>query len=407
MVAPAREARVRPDYPGIATMTGSRLGVLAVIDGYRLTGPARQLLASADRFPNTRVTLAVFQRSATPTPFMAAVRRAGVPMVAVGDRFPGDSRTALALARLAARPEIDILQTHGYKANVLARLVARRVRRPWVAFLHGDTRENWKVRVYFALERRAVSHADRVIVVSHAMARQMAARGIPTSRIRVVHNACLVEPHLDGEVAAWRPGAPPVIGVIGRLSPEKGIDVALRVQALVVRHCREARLWVVGEGGERARLEKMAGGLGIAGAVEWLGYQDDPASLYREMAVLLMPSRSEGLPNVALEAMAYGLPVVATAVGGVPEVIADGRTGFLAPAEDVEGLADRVVRLLEDASLRRRLGRQGQEEVRDRFSLGARVRALARIYEEVIADQRGGLPTASTAGIAEPGPEAA
>jgi len=367
-------------------ITGSRIGVLAVMDGHRVTGPARQLLASAipSLWARAVITLGIFQRSVGPTPFITAARCLKVPMVVVRDRFPGDPRTALALAARARAPGIDILQTHGYKANVLARFLAPRLGRPWVAFLHGETWENWKVRAYFALERLAVLRADRIVVVSHNMARRVMAWGVPRTKIRVVHNACLIEGSVHHHLPAWRPEASPLVAVIGRLSPEKGVDVALRVHHLVARNCPEAQLLIAGEGPETVKLQRSTERLGIGSSVQWLGYQEDLSNLYRQIAVLLIPSRSEGLPNVALEAMAHGVPVVATAVGGVPEIISDGHNGFLAPSEDVEGLASRVIQLLEDASLRRYLGHRGREDVASRFSPEARVQALAEIYHEVL-----------------------
>jgi glycosyltransferase involved in cell wall biosynthesis len=367
-------------------MTASRVGVLAVMDGHRITGPARQLLAAArpGRCANARITLGIFQRPAAATPFVAGARREDIPVIVLRDRFAGDPRTARALAALAARPETQILQTHGYKANVLAALAVRTARRPWIAFLHGETWENWKVRAYFALERLAVQRADRIVVVCHRMAAALRARGVPDARVRVVHNACLVAPS-EGEHAAPDGAAPRVVGVVGRLSPEKGVDIALRVQQRLARRAPDARLWIVGEGPDRARLHAQAEQLGIAPAVDWLGYRDDMGALYRRMSVLLIPSRSEGLPNVALEAMAYGIPVVATAVGGVPEVVADGRTGFLTPPGDVEGLAARVLRLLENATLRRQLGTAARREATTRFSPDARGRALAELYQELVA----------------------
>lgn len=363
--------------------------MLAVIDGYRVTGPARQLLAQATGSRDlARITLAIFQRAPDVTPLVRAARRLQIPAFAVPDRFPGDPRTALAFARLAAQPGIEILQTHGYKANVLAALIAPSVRRPWVAFVHGDTWENWKVRAYFALERLAIRRADRIVVVCHQMARALGAQGIPAEKIRVIHNACLIDAIPEPDIATWTADTPPIVGVVGRLSPEKGVDAACRVHQRVVRCYPGARLWVVGEGPEKARLQRDAERLGIASSVNWFGFQEDPGPLYRQMAVLLIPSRSEGLPNVALEAMAHGVPVVGTAVGGVPEVVGDAGTGFVVPPGDVEALASRVLQLLRDAALRRQLGRQAREAASSRFSPAVRHRNLARLYEEMVAARR-------------------
>src|SRR5262249_49894014 len=171
--------------------------------------------------------------------------------------------------------------------------------------------------IYSALERLVVRRADCVIVVSHDMARKVVERGISPTKVRVVHNACLLT--CENDVPSWKAEAPPLIGVFGRLSPEKGIDLALRVHSLVLQRLHKAQLLIAGEGPECARLQRYSEQLGIASSVCWLGYREALAELYPRLSVLLIPSRSEGLPNVALEAMAYGIPVVAAAVGGLPE----------------------------------------------------------------------------------------
>src|SRR5262249_14815056 len=155
------------------------------------------------------------------------VERLGLPLLLMSDRFPGDPRALKALAAHARNPDYDILETHGYKANVLAGLLARRLRKPWIAFLHGATTENWKVRAYYRLERLAVRRADRIVCVSREMVRRMAAAGMPASRLCAIHNACLDPSPRPREGSARRPHALKTIGVVGRLSPEKGVDVAL------------------------------------------------------------------------------------------------------------------------------------------------------------------------------------
>ncbi|MEA2626530.1 MAG: hypothetical protein QOD06_2575 [Candidatus Binatota bacterium] len=359
------------------------IGVLAVLDGYRLTGPGKQLLeiARPDADAPFRTSLAIFQRGGEPTPLIRAARSRELDLTVVPDRFPGDPRTAGEIRRLVASADAAILQTHGYKANVLGRFAARRTRKPWLAFLHGETWENPKVRLYFALERWAVRGAARVVVVSREMERAAVKSGIPAGILRVVLNACLTAP--DAATTVPSNGGDPVVAVLGRLSPEKGIDLALDVHRVVLGRVPGARLAIAGEGPERDALARRAERLGITASVDWLGYRDDVAEVYRSARVVLMPSRSEGLPNVALEAMAHGVPVVATAVGGVPEVVTDGRSGFVAPSGDVAALAEAVLRLLEAPDLRRRLGMQGAHDVAERFSLAARRRALAEIYGEV------------------------
>jgi len=250
--------------------------------------------------------------------------------------------------------------------------------------LHGETWENRKVRAYFALERLAVRRADCVVVVSHEMAKRLASQGVPPSKIEVVHNACLVTPERDDQ--AWRAEARPmVIGVIGRLSPEKGVDLALDVHREVIRQFPTSQLLIVGEGPERMTLERHGERLGIGRSVSWLGYREDVSEIYRRLTLLLIPSRSEGLPNVALEAMGHGVPVVATSVGGIPELVTDGENGLLARPDNTGELAQKVLSILKDPSLQRRLGQRARQQMASRFSLEIRVRALAGIYRRVLS----------------------
>lgn len=356
--------------------------VLAVIDGYRLTGPGKQVLASIGPGLDADVRLAVFQRSVSPTPFILAARRIA-PVLSIRDGFPGDPRAVRRLLGHARADDVDIVQTHGYKPNVLAAMLAPRLGRPWIAFLHGETYENAKVRLYYRLERLAVRRATRVVVVSHAMAARARLLGIPAAKIRVIHNACLTTPAAPMRAVGRSAESRGVVGIVGRLSPEKGVDVGLQVHAAVRRRVPTAALVVAGEGAERQRLQAQARRLGVEHSVTWLGHRDDLDDVYRQMSVLLVPSRSEGLPNVALEAFAHGVPVVATAVGGLPELIAHARNGYLVSPGDTAAMADYVVSLLGDAALRSRLGAQAREHVERGFSLRARRAALTALYEEV------------------------
>jgi glycosyltransferase involved in cell wall biosynthesis len=372
----------RVDVGWAGSVRVSPVTVLAAMDAYRVTGPAKQLLALVTRPPvGVTVRLALFQRG-RPTPLVEAARGAGIPLSIVPEAFPGDPRTLLAFAASVRAAGAHVIQTHGYKANVLGAMVAPWLRRRWIAFLHGETAENWKVRGYYRLERLAVRRADRVVAVSHQMAANLAGAGMSRAAVRVIHNASLSEPASARPPRGAGSGA---IGVVARLSPEKGVDVALRVHAIVVRRHPQARLVVAGEGPEATRLRQLADELGIARAVEWLGYQDDLAGVYGRLDALLLPSRSEGLPNAALEALAHGVPVVASNVGGIPEVVTDGSSGFLTPPEDVAGLAVAVERVLADSALRERLAAYGKADVRARFSLDARRAALASLYAEVVA----------------------
>jgi glycosyltransferase involved in cell wall biosynthesis len=367
-----------------APAPGHVLRILAVLDGYRVTSPARQLFAASVglRARGHVSEVIVIERSGGPTPLLAEAARLHIPITIVPEAFPGDPRVLSGLRHVVTQRRPHVLETHGYKANILAALLRPVLRVPWVAVRHGETRDNAKVRLYFGLERRAVRRADRVVVISEEMARMTAAAGVPHKRLCVVRSAYVALP-VTGNVAPQHESGAPVVGVVARLSREKGVDLAVRAHRAVLAAHPNARLLILGEGPDRVALSTLAMNLGVAERVSWLGYQEDPTPFYRAMSVVLIPSRSEGLPQVVLESMAHGLPVVATAVGGLPEAIEDGVTGCLVAAGDVQGLGAQVVRLLDDPSLRARLGERARETVEARFSLTSKLDTLCRLYGEL------------------------
>ena len=358
-----------------------RLTVLACMDTRLVSGPGRQLLSLATLAPEVgvNVRLGLFYRDTPHTAFIDTARRRGLDLRLIASRWPGDPASLVALARAARELDVDVLQTHGYKANVLTFLAARFIRRPWIAFLHGVTSERPRVKVYYRLESLAVRHADRVVVMSEAMRRAYAASGVDPTRLRVVHNAAL-----DGEPVIQRADAAgPALGVVARLSSEKGVDVALRALKLIVADYPSACLHIAGDGPDRAKLVHLASELGLAHHIVWHGHVDDMQSIYQQLTLLMIPSRSEGLPNAALEAMAAGVPVVSTDVGGLSELVINGHTGLLVPSENPPALAAAVIRLLGMPDELHRFAHAALEDVRTRFSVGARVARLKTMYEEL------------------------
>jgi glycosyltransferase involved in cell wall biosynthesis len=357
--------------------------VLACMDSVRVSGPARQLLSLAMAAPGAgfRVRLGVFYRNSLTTPLSQAADRFGIDVRMLRSRWPGDLSSVTALTRAATESDVSVLQTHGYKANVLAWLARRRIRRPWIAFLHGVTAESARVRLYYQLERLAVRAADRVVVMSDAMRARYVASGVPSERVVVVHNA-VIEDH-DEAAAQVGSRDSAALGVVARLSPEKGVDVALDALALLLREHASLRMIVAGDGPEFRHLQERAERLGIARHVVWRGHVEDIASVYREVGMLVIPSRSEGLPTAALEAMAAGVPVVATAVGGLLELIVPGNTGLLVPPENPTALAAAIGRLLDDPASRHRLAKAARDDARRRFSVSARVAQLHRLYVDL------------------------
>jgi glycosyltransferase involved in cell wall biosynthesis len=174
---------------------------------------------------------------------------------------------------------------------------------------------------------------------------------------------------------------------VAALFERKGIDVLLRALSSLSDEEPVPRVWIVGDGPERPRLERLAARLGVDDRVRFLGRRDDVADLLTACDVYVQPSRHEGLGVAALEAMAAGRPVVASRTGGLAESVVHERTGLLVPAEDPAALAESLARLLEDPALRKRLGSAGPERVTKAYSPGAMVEAYAQLYDEVLRER--------------------
>jgi glycosyltransferase involved in cell wall biosynthesis len=175
-----------------------------------------------------------------------------------------------------------------------------------------------------------------------------------------------------------------VLGTAGRLIGLKGIEYLLQAAAMLRREFPGLRVEIAGSGPQRNELEQRVKVLGLAGSAEFLGWVDDLNFVLPRWDVFVLPSLEEGFPIAALEAMAAGLPVVASAVGGVPELVEDGKTGWLVPPRDVEALAFRIRILLTSPEQRKVMGAAAQERVRDHFSLAQSTESFTRLYDELL-----------------------
>lgn len=242
-------------------------------------------------------------------------------------------------------------------ATAPARLLGMRV--VWMEHLVAgrSLTQNPFRRLYAALARLAL-----VVTVSEAAAASLAALGIPRGRIRIV------PPGVAPAAAPAKPSGAPVIGAISRLSREKNVALLLKAFALVSKEIPEASLSVYGDGPERGALADLAESLGIGAKTAFHGHVPDAGRRCGEFDVLAVPSSRESFGLAALEAMACGLPVVATKVGGLPELIIDGETGMLVPPEDERAMADALIAVLRDRGLAARLGEAGRARAASRFS---------------------------------------
>lgn len=316
------------------------------------------------------------------------IRALGIP---VFDARMRNKRDVLALWRLYGeirRVRPVILHTHLFHANLPGRILGKLAGVPIIICTeHSMALES---RLRYRLNRLTIRLVDRVIAVS-ANVRDFCISGIglPAEKVTLIYNGIEMPavPGVSCRTARAALGLSPdgtVLGVVSRLDPAKGVDILIRALPAL----ENVTLTIIGDGAERAALETLAEELGVAGRICWAGYRPDVYSLLPAFDVFVQPSRFEGLPTTVMEAMAAGLPVVATAVGGTPEVVEDGKTGLLVPPADPIALAQAITRLLEDTDLRSALGRAGYERVVKLFSVEQMVRQTEALYEELLREKR-------------------
>jgi glycosyltransferase involved in cell wall biosynthesis len=354
-------------------------------------GPERQMLGLATALPaGYSSTFLSFSEGGRCRPFLAAARAAGFDAAELGHDTP-DLRAAVREVSAFLRGNFaDVLITHGYKSNLLGRPAARQAGVPIVSVSRGWTRETLKVRCYEALDRFHLRFMDRVVCVSDGQAEKVRRAGVPEDRVRVIRNAArsrpFAKPHPNDRdrLRALAGGDGPIVLAAGRLSPEKGFGVLVDAAAKVLRAVPGVRFVLFGEGAQRAALERRVAAAGLTAAFRLVGFRNDLDALLPWADVLALPSFTEGLPNVALEAAAAGLPVVATSVGGVPEVVAHGQTGYLVPPGHPGALAARLTDLLQRPDWARAFGAAARRRMEEQFSFAGQARAYQELFAELV-----------------------
>jgi len=379
----------------VATIPARRtLRVLHLRNSDLLGGPEQLILGECTHAgSNLSPVIASFVTRGRPSAFLAEAERRGLEQVAVEQRGSFDPRVPARLRRLLDAVRPDVVVGHDYKANHVLRRTLRRRSTPQVAVVHGYTAENRKVRFFERLDRRHLRGVEAVVAVSDAMVADLRAAGVAPERLHVVPNAIDVDAVQHAAAAArdalrarWGVGDGGVLVLaLGRLSPEKGGDVLLEAFARAcVDRSDPTRLLFVGDGASRAALEARAGRPDLEGRVIFAGWRDDPWACLGAADLFVLPSHREGMPLALLEALAAGLPVVATGVGSVPRVLDDGRLGTLVPPGDVDALAA-ALRAHLDGSVETPSAAFLRAHARDRYAVEARTRRLEGVLADIVA----------------------
>jgi len=368
-------------------MSGSRepRRVLYFITELNVGGAERSLARLLSDLDRGRFLPSVACLYGSDSPVADQIRALDIPVVDLGMSHKWRLDALGRLYRLLVDEHPAILHTSLFHANVPGRIVGRLAQVPIV--ISGERTMGMESRWRYGLNRMTHSLADRIVCVSPRVADFVVERiGVPRDKIVVIPNGVELTDfdHLpDRRATRASLGLPVdglVLGTVSRLQPVKRLDVLLR--ALV--WLGSAQTVIVGYGPEERRLKALAEQLGLEKRVHFVGHQDDVRPWLATMDVFVLSSDWEGMPNAVLEAMACGLPVVATSVGGTPDVVVDGGTGLLVPPRDPLSLAEALRALAADPDRRRGMGMAGRQRVVLCFSAERMVERTRALYEELL-----------------------
>jgi L-malate glycosyltransferase len=311
----------------------------------------------------------------------------GMDLIPLAPRSEIDLAAAWRLSRLLKQLRPDVVHAHDPHAVAMAATalsIASPTPRP---ALVASRRIEFRIARH-SFSRWKYSQVDCFLAISRAVRDRLVADGIPAAKIEVVHEGVDVErivhlPSGNLHAALFLPAGAPVVGSIGALVAQKAQHTLIEAAALAVRQVPDMRLVVLGEGELRAALEEQIHHLHLERHVFLAGFRPDVLELMKDFDVFALSSIYEGMCTSLVDAMAAQKAAVATAVGGVPEVLADGETGFLVRSHDAHGMAERIVELLKDAGLRRRMGDAGLARARRLFTVERMVAATASVYERL------------------------
>src|SRR5689334_14085358 len=317
--------------------------------------------------------------------FYERARSRGLSVRMVHCKGRADWRAVRQIEEYLREDSIDLIHTHGYKADLYGYLAAWRCHKPVVATCHNWVGGTAALGIYNHLDRMALKKFNALAAVSDTVAQRLLAFGVPAEKIKTIANGIDVPAFERAEpLPLLKSENSTVVGIVARLDLQKGFEYLLQAARELCKTFPGLKILVVGEGPDRDAIEDLIQQYGLQSNVVLAGQQSNMPGVYAAMDIFVLPSLNEGLPMTVLEAMAASKPVIATRVGAIPSVIKDGENGLLVDPKNSEGLRKAIASLLSDPERRRRMGDQAHALVNRSYTSEAMALKYREMYEGVL-----------------------
>ncbi len=370
-------------------MTERRINILQIVEGFGWGGAEKKLLELI-KCMNHKLFNTVVCSLGLSDHISKEFQNSNIKIVTIGRRSRFDLGVIRKVARLMKEEKIDIVMTTLFYADIIGAFAGKIAGVKAIFSWETISAPEWLIKRRLLPYRFAVHYIDRVIAVSNSTARFLIEkRGVPSDKVTVIPYGVDMKKYNTGKNERFRcelgiRDDEIVIGVVGRLHPQKGHVYLIRSAQNILSECKNIRFVFAGDGDLREELERMIKANGMDKYFIFLGYREDIPDVLKAFDIFVLPSLYEGLPNVILEAMATGKPVVATDVDGSKEAVLDGVTGYLVPKRDTGKLSEKLIELIKDMERARMMGLEGRRRVERYFSLDNQIDSFERLFKSII-----------------------
>ena len=364
--------------------------ILDVRDTSEIGGPGKTIIETALKLNNKKYKnyIAVFQtrKEKQDSPFIKELKKQNVPCIVLKSFNQYDPFVIFKLIKIIKKYNISVVHTHEPKSDIIGYIASLFCDVKLISTVHGWISNSKRDTFYNKLDILLLKKFDKVIVVSNLMKSQLGKEGIQVKKLELLYNSIVIENYRKFkssniiEKILNKKLAEPVIATIGRLNPEKGHKDFIDAINVVIKKGFSASFVLIGDGIEKNALQKSVKKYSLESHVFFTGYIQDIAKVYNEIDLLVLPSYTEGLPNVVLESLLMEVPVIATAVGGTPEILTHNQSGVLVEPGNFNELADSLINFLQNREKFSEMSKKGRGNITSKFNFARRT----ELYESLI-----------------------